>query len=208
MKNKMLKIGLVVLNLIFICFNQKVIFAASSLEPVKIETKFEIYDNKEEFENFYRDKIDLTTGNETQRDLVLNNIFKIQNFLRYLDVDIKIIDREEMVEVAKEFNTNSFSGLYNPKSKELYLVGYDTDTSIHELGHAVYYQILDGRERNMIDAQFNLEKAGLLDEYGMTNKEEFFAVAFVEYVYIPEQLSKDCPNTYNFFKSIEDKINK
>lgn len=208
MKNKMFIFGLMVINLIFICFNQKVIFAASSLEPVKIESKFEIYEDKDEFKNFYRDKIELTTDNETQRDMVLNNIFKIQNFLRYLDVDIKIIDREEMVEVAKDFNTNSFSGLYNPKTKDLYLVGYDTDTSIHELGHAVYYQILDDRERNMIDAQFNLEKTGLLDEYGMTNKEEFFAVSFVEYVYLPEQLSKDCPNTYNFFKNIENKVNK
>lgn len=208
MKNKIFIFGMLIINLTFVGFNKSKVFVASSLEPIKIETKFEIYEDKDEFEEFYKDKIELNTGNEQQREMVLNNIFKIQNFLRYLEVNIKIIDREEMIEVAKDFNTNSFSGLYNPKTNDLYLVGYDTDTSIHELGHAIYYQILDNRERSIIDIQYDKEKDGLLDEYGTTNKEEFFAVAFVEYIYMPEQLKEDCPNTFNFFKNIEIKINK
>lgn len=204
--SKIVLINLICVVCLFVSFNKDKANAISLLEPINLTEKFEKFDNKEEFKNYYRNEIELRTDNERQREMVLNNIYKVQDYLRYLEIDIKLIDRDEMEEIAEAYGISHFNGLYNVNSNELYLVGYDTDTSIHEIGHAIYYQILTDFERSNINSLFETEKNGLIDSYGTTNKEEFFAVAFTEYIYSEDTLKENCTETYNFFKMLEEKV--
>lgn len=204
--SRFLIVNLICVTFLSIGFNKNVTSAISLLKPINLTERFEKFDNKEEFKNYYRNEIELRTDNERQREIVLNNIYKVQDYLRYLEIDIKLIDRDEMEEIAEAHNVSHFNGLYNVDSNELYLVGYDTDTSIHEIGHAIYYQILTDFERSNINSLFETEKNGLIDSYGTTSKEEFFAVAFTEYIYSEDTLKENCTETYNFFKMLEEKV--
>lgn len=177
----------------------------SKVNPLPCRT-FEHFESKDEFKDFYRDEIILTTGIDKQRELVLTNLYNAQDFLSYLDIDIKIINRDSMMDLAEELKVDTFAGLYRPNNKEIILVGYDTDTSIHELGHAIYYQLLDNESKLASEAFYKKESGFLIDDYGMTSSEEFFAVAFTEYIYSPETLAKNCPNIYSLIQNMEEAL--
>lgn len=202
------------ISVLLICFNLFFISACTAYEqglksiiPLSYNS-FNSFANVNDFKEFYRKNITLETGIEEQRDIVLRNIYNAQNFLSHLDLKITIISREEMTKIASELKTDTFAGLYKPEDKEIILVGYDSDTSIHELGHAVFYQLLNKPEKNTVSEYFGKESKGLIDKYGQVSEEEFFAVSFTEYIYSPATLKSNCPNIYEFIDTLSNKLNK
>ena len=167
---------------------------------------FNYFTSKDNFKSFYKDKVNLKTGIEEQRSILLTNIYNAQNFLARLNVSYTIINRDEMKEIADDLKIDTFEGLYNTKTNEIYIVDYDKDTSIHELGHVIYQQLLSNKERKLSSKYFKSESSKLIDEYGKESEKEFFAVAFTEYIYSPDTLKANCPNIYKLINDIDNNI--
>lgn len=169
--------------------------------------------NKENFNNYCKEYLninDSSTENELkelQTKALESHLYNIRDYLSKLSITFKQIDRSEMLRVSKEKNIDEFSGLYERKAKEILIVGGDTDTSVHETAHAIYYQLLGNIDKLIINSLYIKDSNKLIDNYGRKSKEEFFAVAFTEFVYSPETLKENCPITYSFFKNLDKEVN-
>lgn len=174
-------------------------------------TQLEI-NNKENFEDYFEKHLSISVSStdneltELRTKALKSHLYNIRDYLSKLEITYKQIDREEMKKIAKEKNIDEFSGLYSRNSKEILIVGGDTDTSVHETGHAIYYQLLEDVDKLIINALYMKEAKNLSDEYGRQSKEEFFAVAFTEFIYSADTLKENCPLTYKFFEKLDNHI--
>lgn len=191
-------------------------FMSNSINVQALLNNKEDFDlnNKEDFDNYCKKNLDIdvsSTNNEItelRTKALESHLYNIRDYLSKLEVTYRQIDRNEMLQIATEKNIDNFSGLYERSTNEILIVGGDTDTSVHETGHAIYYQLLGNLDKLIINSLYVKESKNLSDNYGQKSKEEFFSVAFTEFIYSPDTLKENCPATYRYFKHLDNEIKK
>lgn len=207
MKKRIITIAiLVALNLTSVGICGLAVNGSAHINPLP-QAYTEKINNYDEFKEFYEINIDRNSKDEEQVDKLVEHLFNIQPYLYRLNVNFKLMDKQEMMVYARDNKISPFSGLFNPETNEIIIVGDDMDTSVHEVGHAIYFQLLNDVNRVKVKNLFNKESNLLLDEYGRTSPEEFFAVAFTEYIYSPETLKKNCPEIHDFLNGLNTEVN-